>query len=247
MTRFRLFALFSVLALLAPERALGTQDLSPQDILDGLTSFLKDKDDAHAVGSIEILGERFSTFAEADQKKAVSLLDKALDQNRDEGDNALYLAVFKTLSQMGPMGEKTTLKNLKSKTVKDRPEVLAAAVESLGSHKNDKNIEVLIDYLVYKDAEVVASAARALGENYADQPEKVRKDIVEELVKNYSNCYTLTKANPKDFKFSDRLRAVEEPMKTSLQKLTGQSLSEALEWERWYNDNKKKPWGENPG
>jgi hypothetical protein len=94
---------------------------------------------------------------------------------------------------------------------------------------------------------VVAGAADGLG-NFADQPEKARKEIVSELVKGYATFASAASnaaAPNKDKALAkERLAVVEGAFKESLKKLTGEDHPDAPAWQKWYNDNKSKKWGE---
>ncbi len=234
------FATFLTATTFSP--AVGQENLSAKELVDSLGDFLKKKNDEFAIGVLEMLSDKFSEFEKGDQKNAVKAAEKCLGQRRDEGDNKLYNAALNSLVGMGEQGEKAAIKALKHKNVKGRPEVLGTAINAVVAHKNDKSLKTVISYLVYKEPAVVASTAEALGKHFVEKEEKVRKQIVEQLVKNYATYYSRAQANRNDPRFQDQLNAVESSMQFALRELTGQDLEEAPAWQTWYNDNKKKKW-----
>jgi len=233
------FLLAAATTLPAAGRA---QEFTAEELCEGLIGFLKDKEDASAVGTLDLMAASFAKFSAEEQEKVVDLTEKVFGQRRDEGDDRLYLGALEALGKMGPLGQKATAKLLKKKPVKDRRDVLAAALRSLGGHQDPDEVGTIIDFLVYKEAVVIAAAAETLGDNYREQPEKVRKGIVEELIKNYATIASAAAANPREPHYKDRLNVVEKPMLKSLARLTGESFADAVEWQKWYNDNKRKKW-----
>ena len=59
-----------------------------------------------------------------------------------------------------------------------------------------------------------------LGEAFQKEPEKIRKHLVQELVKNYSTAQSAADANPKEPHYRDRLNVVAGSMKKALELLT---------------------------
>lgn len=235
---------FGLLVAAAPRA--GAQ-VTLDDRVASLAEHVKKKDDDSACRVIEGLSQAFGGLTEEDKKKAISALEKCLNAKRDEADDKLFEAVVNSFANMGELGEKATIKNLKTSSVDKRRGVLAAALRSLGLHKNVADVKVLTDYLVHNEPMVVAGAAEALGQ-FGDQPEKVRKPIVEELVKNYaqySSAASNTSAtNAQKATAKDRLNTVEKPFQVALQTLTGQEFKDAPSAQKWFNDNKTKKWAE---
>jgi HEAT repeat protein len=215
------------------------------DRITSLAELVKKKSDDQATVVIDGLAQAFAGMADEEKKKAVAALEKCLGARREEGDDKLFESVVAAFANCGELGQKATLKSLKAANVDKRPGVLSAALRSLGFHKNPANVKTLVDYLVHNEPRVVAAAADALS-NYADQPEKTRKPIVEELVKNYSqfaSAATNAQASNKEKgQAQERLNVVEKSFQGALQKLTGQEFKDAPAAQKWFNDNKNKKW-----
>jgi hypothetical protein len=238
----RPLALFALLCAAAPRA--GAQ-VSVDDRVTSLSEHVKKKADDQACVVIDGLAQAFATMSDEDKKKAVAAIEKCLTARREDGDDKLFEAAVAAFANLGDLGQKATVKALKSQNVEKRRGVLASALRSLGFHKDAANVKTLVDYLVHNEPIVVAGAAEALG-NYAEQPEKVRKPIVEELVKNYASFASAASnaqaSNKEKGVAKDRLNTVEKPFLDALKKLTGQELKDAPAWQKWFNDNKSRKW-----
>jgi HEAT repeat protein len=215
------------------------------DRIASLQEQVKKKSDDQAVVVVDGLAQGFTGLGDEDKKKTVAALEKCLSARREDGDDKLFEAVVNAFANCGELGQKATLKALKQANVDKRPGVLAAALRSLGFHKNPANVKTLVDYLVHNEPRVVAGAADALA-NYSDQPEKARKPIVEELIKNYAQYASAASktgaTNAEKGLAQERLNVVEKSFREALQKLTGQEFKDAPAAQKWYNDNKSKKW-----
>ncbi len=240
----RIVAVLAVLLMVGNGRVARAQ-ISVDARIESLVELVKKKSDDQASVVVDGLAQAFAGMVEDDKKKAIGALEKCLSARREEGDDKLYEAVVTAYANMGESGQKATLKSLKSQNVDKRRGVLAAALRSLGFHKNPANVKTLVDYLVHNEPLVVAGAADALG-NYGDQPEKTRKLIGEELVKNYAqfaSAASNTQGSNKDRGIAEeRLNVVQKAFQSSLQKITGQDFKDAPAAQKWFNDNKTKKW-----
>jgi len=224
---------------------VASAQVSVDDRITSLQEQVKKKSDDQATVVVDGLAQAFTGMNEEEKKKTIAALEKCLGARREEGDDKLFEAVVAAFANCGEMGQKATLKSLKAANVDKRPGVLSAALRSLGFHKNPANVKALVDYLVHNEPRVVAGAADSLA-NYADQPEKTRKPIVEELVKNYSQYASAASktgiTNAEKGLAQERLNVVEKAFQGSLQKLTGQEFKDAPAAQKWFNDNKSKKW-----
>jgi hypothetical protein len=217
-------ALGFAVTLVAP--ALHAQ-VSIDDRVNGLAELVKKKNDDNACTVIDGIGSSFASFSDEDKKKALAAVEKCLNANRNDNDDKLYDAVVKSFANMGEMGEKATLRSMNSPSVGKRKSVLASALRSLGFHKNVANVKTIQDMLKNSEPIVVAGAADSLA-NYADQPEKVRRPIVEELVKIYaqygSAASNAQQDNKQKNRAKDNLAVVEGSLRETLKKMTAQEF-----------------------
>ncbi len=216
------------------------QGLSVDELLQGLEDQVKKKDDEKAISILGELTDRFPKMTEEEQKKVVKDTSKVLGRNRPEGEDDLFVAAVQSLGKMGPEGAKSLTTAIKG-TVKKRFPALATALIALSAGKDPAHVPVIEEHLVHSEALIVAASAEALGA-YGEQPEPMRKQIVEELVKTYAGIAATAAARPKEPVFGQRLSKIDKPMKNALSKLTGQTFDNATDWERWYNKNKRVKW-----
>lgn len=225
----------------------------PDGMLDFLAEQVKEGNDERAVTLINQMPTIFGNLTKSEQAKLVKALEKCLGKRRKEEDNRLFIAVVEIFAKMGEPGQKATAKALRNKNVSKRPEVLCAAVRSLGSHGKTTYIKPLQEYLVNQEATVVAAAADAFG-FYDKAADKYRKVIVKELLKSYTAIQSNAMPDVQGGRVQrqpgqpvrrpdeKRLNAVKGSFEASLKKLTGESHSGSFSWMQWYNKNKKKRW-----
>lgn len=219
--------------------------VSVDDRINALTELVKTKKDDSAVTAIDGIGASFAAQPDDDKKKLLAAVEKCLNAQRADNDDKLYDAVVKSFANMGELGEKATIRALNSPSVAKRKSVLASTLRSLGFHKNVANVKTIEDMLKNSEPIVVGGAADSLS-NYSDQPEKVRRPIVEELVKTYAQYGSAAVNSQQDNKLKNRakdnLAIVEGPLRDSLKKLTGQEFKDYAAAQKWLNDNKSKKW-----
>jgi HEAT repeat protein len=242
MTSRSLLVLLPILLAAAP---LSSGQIAVDDRIASLQEHVKKPSDDQACVVIDGLSQTFSTMSEDDQKKTVAAFEKCLNAKREEGDDKLFETTVAAFANCGELGQKATIKSLKVPNVAKRRGVLAHALRSLGHHKDPGTVKTLTDYLVNSEPIVVAGAADALG-NFGEQPEKVRKPVVEELVKNYASYHSAASnaqaSNKEKGVAKDRLNVVEKPFLDALKKLTSQEFTDAPAAQKWFNDNKSKKW-----
>ena len=126
------------------------------------------------------------------------------------------------------------------------------AILSLGRTQHPKGVKVLIKMLDHKNFAVEGAAAQALG-SYTDAKEKVRKEIVEALLKkivplsdlvedegDYSG--TTSGSTEDNEEASKEYSALAAGTMSSLRALTGHEEEDFRSWQTWWNDNKREKW-----
>lgn len=244
----------SLLLLLLPLGSIQGQEtgLDPTEALATLGKTLKDckKSDeeeraAAQDGVVAVLDQLlvdFPQYDEKQQKSVVSGVSKVFKVKTREGEDRIYIAAAVCLSEMGPKAESQLKSAMKVKQLQKKPDVQAVLIESLGKHRNLKNVDLFVKLLNDGDANICVAAVHALSE-YRDTKAKDRKEIVEALVKQYANTNNLDlREKGKNPVWRERLLVIEVPMNEALASLTLQSFRTAPEWEKWYNDNRSKKW-----
>lgn len=205
------------------------------------------KEDAEAITVIDALVQEFEKSGPKDRAAIVKGLDKCFEAKRQESedgvrDNKLYIAAAVSLRMMGPESAPVLMKWIGHKDHRKDLALQAKLITSLGKTRTEDGRKALIKLLVDKSPAVVAAAAEALGE-YAEVEQKLRKECVEELIKNALmpakaavDVQTPSQAD------KDRWDTISAPIITSLQRLTGHNETDPQKWQAWWNDNKKKDW-----
>ncbi|MBI4881864.1 MAG: HEAT repeat domain-containing protein [Planctomycetes bacterium] len=246
------------LALFAPSASLLGQDeeakssADPTEHLTALADGLRERKtsdddirheaDTKTVEAIDHLNLDFKNYGEKDQKKVADEVERIFKIRTEEEENRIYIAAAAFMSDIGPLGEEPLKSAMKVKHLEKRLEVQVMLIESLGKHKNPKNVELFVDLLKEEEVKVVVAAVKALAE-YRDADAKLRKEVTEALVKQYANTHNLdVREKGKNPVWRERLLALEVPMNEALAALTLQSFQSAPEWEKWFNDNRNKKW-----
>ncbi|MFG0319025.1 MAG: HEAT repeat domain-containing protein [Planctomycetota bacterium JB042] len=195
------------------------------------------------VGAIDLLLLDFPNYGEKDQKKVVKEIGKLFKFRAKDEEDSLYIAAAAALSDMRiPQAESELKSAMKVKSLEKRVDVQVMLIECLAKHRNEKDIDLFVKLLNDGEQRICVAATKALSE-YRDSDEKTRKEIVEELVKQYANTNGLNvREKGKNPVWRDRLMAIEVPMNDALAAMTLQSFQTAPEWQKWYNDNKGKKW-----
>lgn len=258
---FRVFVLCGFFLLLGiPGNLVRAQEETVEEELPDLKELVaelnteykdkRDRDVERIAAIYSILEENYSKYPDADQKKIVKSIKAGFDIKPPLADRSFQKTGAASLSGMGKEGLKALEYALKSKNLKPKNnddqrevdeciQVKAFIIEAMGMSKNPDAIKTLTKLLWDDDAETIKASCKALA-NYNELPLKERKEIVEELVKVYANLNTLALNNPKIPQYKQKLITVEGYFNVALNKLTLQSLESAEEWQKWYNDNKKK-------
>ncbi|HUR28403.1 MAG TPA: HEAT repeat domain-containing protein [Planctomycetota bacterium] len=205
------------------------------------------KEDDAAIKVIDTLVQEFEKSGPKDRVLIVKGLDKCFDAKRQdvsEGvpDNKLYMAAAVSLRTMAPESAAVLMKWIGQKDHRKDLALQAKLITSLGKTRDEEGRKVLIKLLVDKSPAVQAATAEALGE-FADADQKVRKECVEEMIKNAlmpaKGAIDVQQPNQAD---KDRWDTISAPIITSLQRLSKHNETDPQKWQAWWNDNKKKDW-----
>lgn len=205
------------------------------------------KEDKEAIAVIDSMTKEFEKSGPKDRTAIVKALDKCFEAKRQESaegvpDNQLYMAAAVSLRTMGPESAPVLMKWIGHKDHRKDLALQGKLILSLGKTKVEDGRKVLIKLLVDKSPAVQAAAAEALGE-WADADQKVRKECVDELIRNAlmpaKGAVDVQTPNQAD---RDRWDTISAPIITSLQRLTRHNETDPQKWQAWWNDNKKKDW-----
>jgi hypothetical protein len=199
--------------------------------------------DEKAVKAVDDLLTNYKSFDDAGKKKALgAVTDLFSVRTTVDTENRLYGAAAAFCSDVGDEGVAPLEKAMKLKHLEKRIDVQEMLIQCLAKHKKDKHVDLFLDLLKGDQNRVIVAAVRALGE-YRDADGKLRKRIVEGLVKAYANVNALdVREKGKNPVWHERLQDIEVPMNETLGVLTLQSFQSAPEWEKWFNDNRNARW-----
>lgn len=218
-----------------------------EELVDTLKAHAKKrgKEDQEAIAIVDALLQEFPMSGLKDRKEIAGSLSDCLKEKRTEVDgqpqNSLYLACAHALGNMGPESVKELQGWIDHKQHRKDLALQGELIRALGKTKHEKAIDTLTDLLSHKDASNQAAAAEALG-NFDGMESKVRKDIFEKVLNELNAAKNRMDANLEDLEARDRYNVIKASMVTTLQALSGESLTNPDEWRSWWNDNKKKDW-----
>lgn len=216
--------------------------------------------DAEAVAIIDELLQKYEAgMHEKDVKSFLRELQKVLSPSRARLRPPESIALYKTaavaLGQMGEEGARVLKSVYDGKRIPDKAEwvpLREVLLVQVGKTEDLGMVKFLIEEARRAhESALMAAAGEALG-NFADAPQKVRKDIVEQLLIRYGEVDaksrdSLDPNNLQAQNAQDRLAAISDKWNTTLSKLTGQNFRSLPEWQEWWNDNKNKDWDKDKG
>jgi hypothetical protein len=229
-------------------------------LVEQLSTHLKAKgaEDDQAMSTIDQLGVEFESSGPKDRQAiaevvAECVVVKRKDLAEDVPDQKLQTHGAKALGAFGEDGAKHLLKLVEHSALDGRLKARREAILSLGRTKSEKGIKVLIKLLDNAVYEVEGAAAQALG-SYSDSKEKVRKEIVEALLKKIvpladlledAGDYSGTGQADSNEDFEEKRKeydALASGTNSALQALTGHQEADFRAWQKWWNDNKRESW-----
>jgi hypothetical protein len=160
---------------------------------------------------------------------------------------ALYRETADELAKLGADGSKEIAKAIADPRFKDNHALQAHFYLALGRTKDDKQVDMLLETTTRSPIDDLrAAAGEALG-NFTELDVRPRREVVKAIVREWGSLHSkATTADPTDpnapidmapQNARQTLRAVEGKWATTLTRLTGQSHSGFMEWQRWLNKN----------
>jgi hypothetical protein len=206
------------------------------------------KKDADAIPKMDQLITKFPDCGPKDKNAIADAIAKNFEATRlpDEGSKEqpkLYMTSVVALGQMGELGSKHLQAAYENKEWKRDAAFRGKILQMIGTTKDPNAVTFLTKKLEDKEYTIVADSSAALG-NFSSAKEDVRKPIVEKLVKSLNSAQgaAADPSTPNGAEAKRRFETIAPSMIDSLQKLTNQTFREPREWEKWWNNNKQKPW-----
>jgi hypothetical protein len=206
----------------------------------------KGEKDTDAIGVIDQIMQDFPNCGPKDRQSTTAALSKCFEARRlvkdgEPPNNKLYMAAAVALSYMAPESTKELLKWIEHKDLKKDQALQTRLVDSLGKTKDKEALKPLQMLLNSKDDWMVGAAASALA-NFGELELAERKTVFETILKNLTAAKSQTDGNPNDTVARQRYDVVAAPMITALQKLSKHDERDPVEWQRWWNKNKRENW-----
>jgi hypothetical protein len=210
----------------------------------------KGKNDDAAIPLVDWMLQQWETLGPKDRKAVAKALGAVLRQKRlvDEaqGENPeqvyrMHRAAAVALSRMAPESVPVLLAAVDDKDLRKIHVLIRPLVLSLGKTRAADAIDPLLRLLDHKDYLVQGAAAEALLEFHEAELE-TRKQIFEELLKIITTLKTKVDEDPSDADSKERYDIISGATIGTLQALSGESIRDPAEWQRWWNKNKKADW-----
>ncbi|MFT7535263.1 MAG: hypothetical protein ACI85K_001214 [Hyphomicrobiaceae bacterium] len=209
-------------------------------------------EDARGIEVIDVLMQKQDKgLIDKDRAMVVKALDGVLNKNKVRpADNVrLYNAAAEALGRHGKDGAKALKKAFENKNrFKAKPmwvPMRERLLKNIGRAKDEANIKFLIDEARRNpEAALQAAAGDALG-FFEKSDEKIRKEIVSELLKRFGSLSEEasqggTSVDSQNAR--DRLAAISGKWVATLKKLSGQNFDSFRDWQSWFQKNKNKKW-----
>jgi hypothetical protein len=228
---------------MASVAAQGDDAQSLADAIAGLKTAVKEKQDPDQIHYIKIVGEKWAAADEKQRKEIFKLVRGNLKSRNPEVKDATVEALGMMNGGKRDRDADTATKlldvELRGKACKDSDTYKAAVMKAMGRLQRPKGATALIKELKKGSDQVVASAAAALGQ-FTDADIRVKKEVVEELIKIYTGADSKA-SDPRDTTAKRKLEILKPAMDASLKSLTRQTnINNAPDWRTWWNKEGKK-------
>ena len=240
LTVLGLLLLFPFAALAAQDGdEAPTKDEIAEEFLDVVKKELGKQTEASARATVDRLLEIWKDAEVSEDVKKV--VPDYLEEIADSKVEAACVAGIEGLAAVGGDDAAKSLVKILQKAIKEKEppvQVYSASLKALGEiASHDKGVvKELKDLLKYKDFDVVGKAAQALA-GYKDAPGKLRKDLLEEVIKQSEG--TFNSSNNNDANAMRKWNIIRGGIMTALNALSGQSFADPSQARAWFNDHKK--------
>src|SRR5262245_3197968 len=250
---------FRLLAGLLLAAAAAGQEPAPDPNLPGqlkdlrtLVKVPKMEGDLRAADLIQVLVKDSDKRNPKDLDKITAAIGEVfkLGKARPPEQTRLYEQAGNALASLGKRGAKDLRAGVTDERFKDRSyaRLRARLLESLGRTKDEEQVDFLLDQALRSPDDLVIAAAGGALANFPNLEVAKVRDVVKRLVSRYGEYVAKgSQLDPTDpnapidlgpQNARATLAAIREPWNATLAKLTGQSFSDAPDWQRWLNKNK---------
>ena len=205
----------------------------------------KGKEDTEAVAVMDRMLQEFEESGPKDRESLVKALEKTFKLKRkdledDVKDNRVAFAAAVCLGKMAPESVDALAKAAK-KGFKDDDALFRRVLISLGQTEHEDAVDPLMDLIDHKLPLIQGAAIESLG-NFREQPQKMRKEAVNQILKVILPIKSTVDSDSEDTIARERYDVIGPPAITTLQNLTDEKIRNFVEWQQWWNKNKNKDW-----
>jgi hypothetical protein len=209
----------------------------------------KGRKDDEGVKILDKFTKLYPKLNKKQQKVVLKAASHVFKARRKPQNPLLFFSGSEALGHFGGDGAKELAKLIQQKNFRHRDwtPLRVHLIKQLGKAADLSFVKLLLDLALRdKEDQVRGAAGEALG-NYSKKKQKTRKLIVGKLIKELNSTYNGSKSSldpvdPVRKLYEDRFKAIQDPWMKALTKLTTLNFRTPLEWEKWYNKNKRKNW-----
>jgi len=190
------------------------------------------------------LSERFDGCGPMDRRDIVKSLERGIerfDLEEQAGRDFVYAAA-NALGSMAPESVDPLLDLVIDNRLEKDIEVHRRLILALGQTRDKDTLSRLKKLLHHDEPAIVAAVAEALGE-FEGLEQAKRKEVFYALLTCLIDAKTLSDRNTVDLTHRRRYEAIIGAMTSSLQRLSKHDERDPEQWQRFWNKNKRKPWG----
>ena len=221
--------------------------------LDRAVGDRKFEHDGEAVNMIDELQQQYEGMHEKDQRAVLKSLRGVFSAKKRKPDNpGLYVATVFALGKIGGSDAARILVSLVDKAPfedKDWLSFQEHVLENVGATKDERQVSFLVKKATRGPEDEVKYAAGKALRYFEDLPLDKRQEIFKDLLIDYERIEGDANANldPGDATVATRKRTlakIRDAWNGTLGAMSGQACGTAVEWRKWWNDNKddRKAW-----
>lgn len=230
----------------APEAAAPTRNDEAVKLLDEVKAKASKHDEAEAKAAIAKLVEFWKDKDVLPETK--KLIPDALERYARQDRVAVSVPGIDGLAELSPEDGAKSIRSVLEREIKAKQpsvDVYGACLRGLKklADPSKATTEFLCDLLKRKENDVIAKAADAIS-GYKDAPGKVRRDLLEEVLKTGESSFQAAQGG-KDATATAKWNTIQGGVMAALRSLSGQNLADPVAARKWFNDHKKDPkiWG----
>ena len=190
------------------------------------------------------LSGRFDGCGPRDRRDIVKSLVRGIqrfDLEQQAGREFVYAAA-NALGSMAPESVDPLLDLVVDNRIEKELEVHRRLILALGQTRHEDTLSRLKKLLHHDESAIEAAAAEALGE-FDGLEEAKRKEVFYALLTRLIDAKTLSDLHEVDLTHRRRYETIIGAMTSSLQRLSKHDERDPEQWQRFWNKNKRKPWG----